>query len=233
MRISSGAATMPRLGSTRVRICSISIGTSRSIWSMTHAGSRTPPCSQFAAERRGQRELPGIGLAVDKRVAVVHPARRFEDRLLLAGGHLQPVAPAWCSRFALRCTLDGGRRSFMIVGMQVVTAAWAANQVALVDQTFEHQRAGVTRTRSWLASWRQEGSGVSAAKIPLRMAFTSVSRTCSCKPRRAENQRVTGDGSYGAPLAITHCDHPLHSANSIPPCRHLTQRCGPSGSIRN
>ena len=93
----------------------------------------------------GQRELPGIGLAVDKRVAVVHPARRFEDRLLLAGGHLQPVAPAWCSRFALRCTLDGGRRSFMIVGMQVVTAAWAANQVALVDQTFKHQRGGVAR----------------------------------------------------------------------------------------
>ncbi len=118
----------------------------------------------------------------------------------------------------------------MIVGMQVVTAAWAANQVALVDQTFKHQRGGVTRDAKLAGQLATGGQRVSAAKIPLRMAFTSVSHLF-LQTAAAENQRVTGDGSYG--LLATHCDHPLHSANSIPPCRHLTQRCGPSGSIRN
>lgn len=50
----------------------------------------------------------------------------------------------------------------MIVGMQVVTAAWAANQVALVDQTFEHQRGGVARDAKLagqLATGGQRGVG--------------------------------------------------------------------------
>lgn len=50
----------------------------------------------------------------------------------------------------------------MIVGMQVVTAAWAANQVALVDQTFKHQRGGVARDAKLagqLATGRQRGVG--------------------------------------------------------------------------
>jgi hypothetical protein len=39
----------------------------------------------------------------------------------------------------LRCTLDRGRRSIVIVGVQVVTTSRAANQVALVDQGLQEQ----------------------------------------------------------------------------------------------
>jgi hypothetical protein len=46
--------------------------------------------------------------------------------------------------------------------MQVVTAARAANQVALVDQTFKHQRGGVARDAQLagqLAAGGQRGVG--------------------------------------------------------------------------
>ena len=61
--------------------------------------------------------------------------------------------------------------------------AMAMQQLEKVGIDVYKRQVVLRETRSWLASWRQEGSGVSAAKIPLRMAFTSVSRTCSCKPR--------------------------------------------------
>ena len=93
-----------------------------------------------------QRKLAGIRLTVDKRIAVVHPAGRFQNRLLLAGRDLQPRAPAWCRTLILGCSFwRGGGVGVLIIRVQVVTAARTAQQITFVNQALKNQRRGVTR----------------------------------------------------------------------------------------
>lgn len=116
---------------------------------MIHHPLRVPYAAVQPVRRRApgrQRELAGIGLTVDKRIAVVHPAGRFENRLLLTGGNLQPRAPAWCRTRVLRCSFCyRGGSCVLIIRMQVITAARAAHQISLVNQPLKHQRRGVAR----------------------------------------------------------------------------------------
>jgi hypothetical protein len=78
----------------------------------------------------------------------VHPASRFENRFLLTGGNFQAIAPSWCIALAFGCSHDilpTRQTRRVIIRMQVVTTARAADQIAFIDQTFKHQRRGIAR----------------------------------------------------------------------------------------
>ena len=103
-----------------------------------------------------QREQVPYGLPVDERVAEATPVTGPQDAVLQTGEHLQAPGPI---RSALRIagiavadrTVTAERRpgvariAAAVVGMQVVTTARAAHQIAVVQQAFVDQRHGIAR----------------------------------------------------------------------------------------